>query len=453
MLSGSPSIRRARQLPEESDSDSDVPVDDPWEDADFDDLWVRYGEVSAQATEFLSEEELAEVQPDVSIEHISSEQDGAALLVVIRKIESALEAKEAEAGGEEEEDEEEEEEEEEEAEDNPLEPEMVGERADALEALTDTMTLLDITEQNITQYSSVVYGVPDDNIVQRGEPMEFANAQGMNAMLNTKSPPLWDKVRTRHIWVVRNNSKRKPAGWWDGKPEAPTLAELPYETFFYICCFVTADHDDAESVMRADCDKRLLRHLHKQVAVKLHARFDEALKDQPDGREKKKHILDWKPATQPQVKPDVADWPSYKSVVLNTSFKKRESAPRPKGTQPKPRKPKRGKDGETIVMPPAPKGGFKKRSAEEEEEEEEDEEEAANNHEASGEVEAVSVKPKAKRKHPDAGSASEGSSSATQHPLTPAGAMPQVSKYPLKNKHAKHVQTWVHNGYVYVAEH
>ena len=56
---------------------------------------------------------------------------------------------------------------------------------------------------------------------------------------------------------------------------------------------------------------------------------------------------------------------------------------------------------------------------------------------------------------------SEGASSATQAASPPRAkkqkqdkpALPEVYAYPLKNKDAKHVQTWVHDGCVFIAEH
>jgi len=247
-----------------------------------------------------------------------------------------------------------------------LEPAMIEPPEDAdKEATGSRQTMENILEQRITVYSGCPYGVPGGEdgdkpnyIVHLGEPMEFETADDMNSMLNSKSPDEWKGVRTKHISIVRNNSHITPPGWWEGKPDAPKKEDLPYETFMYISPYVKPNEDDPESVLKAEHDKRHLRHMHKQVALKLCERFNELEKAKdPERRKSIAPIVDWKLASSPQVKPDVVGWESYKTVTVATSFSKRVSAPRPKGTQ---KKSKMLGNGESVVMPPAVKGKKRK---------------------------------------------------------------------------------------------
>lgn len=237
-----------------------------------------------------------------------------------------------------------------------LEPEVIGTADSGLENLT-AQSLENVTEAQLVVYSGVPYGVPCEFIVQGGEPMEFASAEKMNEMLNSKSPREWKDVRTKHIWVLRSVDRKTPADWYSGKPDAPSYEELPYETFMYIACYVKPDPNNASEVLMAECDKRNLRHLHRAVATKLHERFDELIKE-PTNRAKKSCILGWTACAPPQVEPKVARWPSYKSVMLTTAYARRASQPRPKGAQ---------KKRATGCAVPAPPGGFFKRQKTEEE--------------------------------------------------------------------------------------
>jgi hypothetical protein len=207
-------------------------------------------------------------------------------------------------------------------------------------------TVEHVLEPRLTQYAGRCFGIPDGYVVHHGEEMPFESADAMNAMLNSKSPDEWKAVRTRHITIIRNDKRVVPEGWWEGKPDAPKKEELPFETFMYINPYVNAEDDDAEGLMAQECDKRHFRHLHKQVAQKLQQRFGELEKAQDHRRATIAPILDWVPASGPQVKPDVVDWPEYKYVQLQSCFSKRVAAPRPKGSQKGGKRP-----GSPVIMP------------------------------------------------------------------------------------------------------
>lgn len=327
----SPSVSRPRVITDDDDDDdNDHQKGIQWET----------GRVEYHEGKVLTDERKAELR------------EAARLTEASRRASAAEEAGSESSGQSEDEDEE-----------QAVEPPMVDPPADDAPAVLPSIEM--VVEEKLTCYSGVVYGVLDEFIVHRGEPMPFDTADDMNRMLNSKSPPEWDNVYTKHVWVIRNTERVHPEGWWDGKPGAPTQDELPYETFYYINPYVTPDPDDPESVLKAECDKRHLRHLHKQVAVKLHERFNRLKRaGDPEKRKPLAPILDWCPAkSAPQADPRRERWPVYKSVVVKTAFAKRQSQARVKGTQPKKAK---AANGEPVIKPPVPKGGFlKKHKAEE----------------------------------------------------------------------------------------
>tara|TARA_Y100000389_G_scaffold201265_4_gene243542 strand:- start:11163 stop:12365 length:1203 start_codon:yes stop_codon:yes gene_type:complete len=252
-----------------------------------------------------------------------------------------------------------------------IEPAMTETIGDELSRNTTAMTLDNIVEEKVTVYSSNVYGIPSEYIVHRGKPMPFKTADEMNELLNTKAPAAWNPVLTEHITVIRSDDKKQPPDWYKGKPGAPTEEELPYETFLYFNPYVEADPDKPDEVFKMECDKKQVRHLHKQVAAKVHERFLKLKKAQKQvgepGQEgyvpehpKRKDIvaiLDWEPSRNPQVRPDgKAQWPVYRSMKLDTAYSKRQSQARPKGPQKK-----KGKNREEVALPPVPKRGFLKR--------------------------------------------------------------------------------------------
>jgi hypothetical protein len=375
-MSSSPSLakkKKGRQLPPESDEDDEEDSTDAKAAADadldgliqraneqedeFDEACAEYDKLVEEAQDYFADDDWEYVAPGAPMSWITERRCVGSMRGMIAKIQDRLEACKSGAtpsgsdagdapSGEEEDDDEEEEEE------RYLEPAAVEPNTEQAEASTVSGHEA-IAEEKCTNYGSVPYGVNPQHIVHDGEEiMEFPTAKAMNDMLNSKSPERWKDVRTKHIWVLRNND-RNIEGWWEGKPDAPQREQLPYEMFFYICCFVTPDPADPESMLRAESDKKVLRHLHRQVAVKLHERFDKALKSE-ESRAQKKIILDWRAASVPQVEPRVVGWVPYKSVILPTAFIKRESNPRVKGSQ------KRA----LVVKPPVPRGGFTKRAAE-----------------------------------------------------------------------------------------
>ena len=260
-----------------------------------------------------------------------------------------------ENGHEDEEDDEEDDEDDEEA---GVEPAMIDGPAESGHSLP---SIENIVEDHVTLYSGVPYGIPDRYYVHKGKPLAFESEKKMNDMLNSKSADFWTDVMTEHITVIRSDDKLEPPDWWDGKPGEPSYEELPYQTFFYVNPYVVANPDNPEEVFKEECDKKLMRHLHKQLALKLFERFSKLKRAKdPEKRHKIAHILDWIPASTPQVEPKVAKWPAYKSVVLATAYVKRESNPRVKGPQKKGSK----KDKEILAVPPVPKGGFLKRDRE-----------------------------------------------------------------------------------------
>ena len=377
-MSLSPSIipnkKSSRQLPPESEEEDEEegeevvappPSDDEEEKDEFDKAIERYDELTSAAQDFFSDEDWEYVAPGTPMSWITEQRNLAAIVAMNEKLEERIQSrKDTSAQGNSDAEMEDDEDDEEEG---HVEPAMVDPSAEQIEA-PSAPGHESIVEEKCTLYSSVPYGVNPAHIVHAAEElMEFETAEEMNEMLNSKSPDRWQSVRTKHIWVLRNND-RNTQGWWEGKPDAPKRDELDYEMFYYICCYVKPTADDPESTLKAECDKRVLRHLHRQVAVKLHERFDKAIKS-VESREQKKLILSWKPASVPQVEPRVVGWVPYRNVVLATAFTKRESNPRVKGSQ--------AKRGPGVIKPPVPKGGFTKRSADELDDDDDDDDDEA----------------------------------------------------------------------------
>ena len=219
------------------------------------------------------------------------------------------------------------------------------------------LTFEDMTEPRFVVYGVHVFGAPDTHLVLKGEPIAFDTVEEMNALLNTKSDKGFEDVMTKHIYIYRSNRKLKPADWYEGKPGAPTLEELPYEHFWYIVCYVKGHEAEAH-------DRRRIRTINKGTCEKLRQRFNKLKKAQKQVGEpgdedyKPEHsqrktialILDWEmPEDNPQVDPKVADWWLYRKLNINTAFKRRVSAPRPKGPQ---SKGARSSDGEVAEAPP-----------------------------------------------------------------------------------------------------
>ena len=400
----SPSVvqrKNKRVLPEESDSDDDEkPItsrikkvkavsEDTRTDA-YEAAHKEYEALVEQANDVFSDDDWEDVAPGVPMSWIGERRDVGAIEGMIDKIKERLEARTnpaavaaasepadddeedeeeeenariaavedgGESEGEEEEEEEDEEDEEDEEGDGKLEAPVVD------DPVAQAPSWNSIAESNVTQYATCVYGVPDEYIVKQGVPMPFKSAEDMNKMLNSKSPTMWDKVRSKHMSILRNDDRLKPTGWYPGKPDAPSLEELPYETFYYIQCYVEPNPGNPDSVLKAEHDKMLMRNLHRQVANKLHERFERVVAD--DKREELAPVLDWKEPSVPQVNPEVTRWPSYKDVKLMTAFAKRESVPRARGSQAKSGRSGK-KKAEALVQ--LPQGGFIKRAQPESEE-------------------------------------------------------------------------------------
>jgi hypothetical protein len=464
----SPSVlqrKNKRAMPEESDSDDDgkpivsrlktvKAVSEETRTDAYEAAHKEYDALVEQANDVFSDEDWEDVAPGVPMSWIGERRDVGAIERMIDRIKERLEAhihtaavtaasepadddedegeeddeEEKDEGEEGDEEDEEEEEEEDEEGDGKLEEPVVDDAAPQAPSWNS------IAESNVTQYATCVYGVPDDYIVKQGLPMPFKSAEEMNKMLNSKSPTMWDKVRSKHMSILRNDDRLKPTGWYPGKPDAPSLEELPYETFYYIQCYVEPNPGNPESVLKAEHDKMLMRNLHRQVANKLHERFERVVAD--DKREELAPVLDWKEPSVPQVNPEVTRWPSYKDVKLMTAFAKRESVPRARGAQAKSGRSGKKKGDASVQLP---QGGFIKRAQPESEEPSD----AAS---SSALTQAVPPSVKA-RKTGGAGSAGASSSSLSQLEQ----AVKSFRTIDVANGAKTHV--YVHGNRVHIVEH
>jgi hypothetical protein len=194
------------------------------------------------------------------------------------------------------------------------------------------MSLADVVEPLIIVYSGCAFGVPEEAILLRGVPMAFDSAELMSKTLISKAPTAWNGFLTKHITVVQATVRHKPEGWYPGK-DGQQESDLDFECFFYVSAYVTPDPDDAEAVRRAEYDKRRLHHVFKCVTVKMVDRFNKLTRITDERKKAIAPVLNWVEPRNPQVKPEVANWPRYDKLKLYSDFSRPGSTPRVKGSQ------------------------------------------------------------------------------------------------------------------------
>ena len=194
------------------------------------------------------------------------------------------------------------------------------------------MSLADVQEPFVVAYSSQTYGVPKESIIVEGKPMEFDSTDSMSKKITSKSPGEWNEFLTKHITVVESNVRLKPKGWYAGK-DGQQEADLPFERFYYVAAFVTPDPSDAESVRKAEYDKRRLHHVFVCVSTKMNQRFNKLTTLSDERKAKLAPVLEWSPPKNPQVNPQVAGWPRYDKLKLHSAFVRPPSTTRVKGSQ------------------------------------------------------------------------------------------------------------------------
>lgn len=307
-----------------------------------------------EASEYLKQEDWEELTPEGGVEDLDADGRAQLLVAVHERMEmrkafqtnTESDPEDAEGEGEVEgEGEEEEAEEEEIAE--VEESNAIG-KVENLAQKIDHMSLADVPEPFVLCYSGATYGVPTESIMYRGKPIEFSSSEGMK-ILCSKSHHVWKDVLTSHITVVKSTIRHKPEGWYPGK-DGKDESDLNFETFYYVTAFVTPDPNDAESVRKAEYDKRRLHHVYTCVGVKMLSRFKNLKTLSERARMERACILNWVAPRNPQVNPQVAGWTRYDGLKIHTAFVRPAPTTRVKGSH----KARGGKPA-SEAMPPTNK--------------------------------------------------------------------------------------------------